>query len=128
MRTRLTDIVDGSSNTPFAGERPPSSDSNFGWWYAGRGQDDSGSVDMILGVREWNAQSFLLRRCPLGASSFVPGRMDRLCDALHFWSLHDGGGHFAFADGSVRFLSYAADAILPALATRSGAEAVELPN
>jgi hypothetical protein len=30
-------------------------------------------------------------------------------------------------DGSVHFLSYSADTILPALATRAGNEAVELP-
>jgi prepilin-type processing-associated H-X9-DG protein len=35
--------------------------------------------------------------------------------------------HFLFADGSVRFLTYSADSILPALATRAGGEVVELP-
>jgi prepilin-type processing-associated H-X9-DG protein len=50
-----------------------------------------------------------------------------MCDVSHFWSPHSGGANFAFADGSVRFLSYSADPILPALATRSGGENVEIP-
>ena len=50
------------------------------------------------------------------------------CDSLHFWSPHPGGANFAFADGSVRFLSYSADTILPALATRAGGETVVLPD
>jgi prepilin-type processing-associated H-X9-DG protein len=40
--------------------------------------------------------------------------------------LHLGGANFLFADGSVHFLSYSADDILPALATRSGGETVTL--
>ena len=46
----------------------------------------------------------------------------------HFWSVHPGGAHFAFADGSVRFLKYSADPILPALATRAGGESVAVPD
>jgi prepilin-type processing-associated H-X9-DG protein len=38
-----------------------------------------------------------------------------------------GGANFLFADGSVHFLSYAADDVLPALATRSDGEVVTLP-
>jgi prepilin-type processing-associated H-X9-DG protein len=38
--------------------------------------------------------------------------------------LQPGGAHFLFADGAVRFLPYAADGILPALATRAGGEPV----
>lgn len=37
------------------------------------------------------------------------------------------GANFAFADGSVRFLSYSANPIMPALATREGGEVVALP-
>ena len=50
------------------------------------------------------------------------------CDAFHFWSLHPGGAHFLFVDGSVHFLSYSAASILPALATRAGGEAVTVPE
>ena len=53
---------------------------------------------------------------------------ENLCDTFHFWSLHPVGGNFAFADGSVRFLAYPADSILPALSTRAGGESVSLPE
>ena len=51
-------------------------------------------------------------------------RLNNLCDAFHFWSLHSGGANFLFADGSVRFMPDAANEITPALATRAGGEAV----
>jgi prepilin-type processing-associated H-X9-DG protein len=44
------------------------------------------------------------------------------CDTHHLWSTHPGGGNWLFADGSVRFLPYRCNAILPALATRNGGE------
>jgi prepilin-type processing-associated H-X9-DG protein len=98
----------------------------FGWWYAGHGQQvGSGSGDMVLGVRE--IKVIHLRGCPIGPYSFGPGRLDNMCDLFHFWSLHSGGGYFLFADGSVRFLGYDANPILPALASRAGGEVVELP-
>jgi prepilin-type processing-associated H-X9-DG protein len=62
-----------------------------------------------------------------GPFVFGPGRFDNPCDSYHFWSLHLGGANFAFCDGSVRFLSYAAAPLLPALATRAGGESVEIP-
>jgi prepilin-type processing-associated H-X9-DG protein len=47
---------------------------------------------------------------------------------FHFWSPHTGGAHFAFADGSVRFIRYSTEPIMAALATRAGGEAVSLPD
>ena len=46
------------------------------------------------------------------------------CDTHHFWSAHPGGGNWVFADGSVRFLPYQSNSVLPALATRNGSEVV----
>jgi prepilin-type processing-associated H-X9-DG protein len=56
---------------------------------------------------------------------YARGRVDDSCDYNHFWSLHPNGANFLFGDGSVRFLPYTAQAILPALATRSGGEVVD---
>ena len=66
--------------------------------------------------------------CPPGPYHFVEGRFTEQCDLFHYWSPHPGGANFGFCDGSVRFLAYSADPILPALATRAGGEAVTVPD
>lgn len=99
----------------------------FGWWYAGWGQDKDGECDSVLGSRTLNLGNRYLS-CSAGPYGYAPGRFDNPCDTFHFWSPHPGGAHFAFADGSVRFLRYSADDILPALATRAGGEAVAAPD
>jgi prepilin-type N-terminal cleavage/methylation domain-containing protein/prepilin-type processing-associated H-X9-DG protein len=126
---RLTHVTDGTSQTIMVGERPPSPDFQFGWWYAGVGQEETGSADTVLGAAEYNktGRSVTIALCPTGPYRFTAGRLSSRCDAFHFWSLHPGGAHFAFADGSVRFLAYSADTVLPALATRAGGEVVEVP-
>jgi len=123
-RVRLTDITDGTSNTLMIGERPPPSNYKFGWWYRGWGQQKEGSVEMVLGVQEENSY---YPQCPPGPYPFTSQRFDNPCNLFQFWSPHSGGANFTFADGSVRFLSYSADNILPALATRAGGEPAEVP-
>lgn len=118
---RFADVHDGLSQTLCVGERPPSADLRMGWWYRGWGQNKNGSAEMILGVREINETR---TECEIQGHRFSPGRIDRHCDFFHFWSLHSGGANFAFADGSVRFLKYSAEAILPALGTRAGRETI----
>ena len=96
-------VVDGTSNTLFVGERPPSSDLYYGWIWAGSGDSPYfGATDVVLGVFERagapNATPDFFRP---GAVQ-DPGSTHR----YHFWSLHPGGANWLLADGSVRFLSY----------------------
>jgi hypothetical protein len=90
-RSRLTDIIDGTSSTLLAGERPPSADSVLGWWYAGWGQNKDGSAEVVLGVREINSY-YPSGTCPTGPYEYGPGKPQNLCDTFHFWSRHAGGG------------------------------------
>lgn len=125
---RLAEITDGTSHTLAVGERPPSFDFRFGWWYAGIGYNYRGTCDMLLGVRERNQFGAGFAQCPGGPFRFEPGLTNDICDIFHFWSLHSGGSPFLFADGSVRFLEYTADSILPALASRAGGDVFSFPN
>jgi prepilin-type N-terminal cleavage/methylation domain-containing protein/prepilin-type processing-associated H-X9-DG protein len=128
-RIRINDIQDGLSQTLLVGERPPSPDFWYGWWYAGHGQSGSGSPDMILGVRELNdppppGVTNYLESCPPGPWQFSEGTRGNQCDVLHFWSYHPGGAHFLFCDGHIRLMSYDANEIMPGLATRNGDEVI----
>jgi prepilin-type processing-associated H-X9-DG protein len=115
------DITDGLSNTLLVGERPPSADGELGWWYAGIGQSNDGSAEMVLGVRE-QCLKYVEPVCSRGPYGFRNGTGNAVCDAFHFWSYHSGGANFAFSDSSVRFLAYSSDSLLPALSTRAGGE------
>ena len=131
----ITDITDGTSNTIAVGERPPgatSFDVNFnGWW---QGLDTIGwrygapgwEFDTIQYVRNTVASPATTSTMAGGPCAFPalygPGKVGESCDYNHFWSLHSGGANFVFADGSVRFLPYTAQAVLPVLATRNGGD------
>ncbi len=124
---RLTDITDGASQTVAAGERPPPATFEAGAWYAhAAGGAGAGPDEYLRYGQPWmygNGSG-----CAGGGYHFGPGRLDNPCDRNHLWSLHRGGANFLFADGSVRFLAYSADSILPALATRAGGEVVTIPD
>jgi prepilin-type N-terminal cleavage/methylation domain-containing protein/prepilin-type processing-associated H-X9-DG protein len=124
---RLADITDGTSNTLMVGERPPSADLWFGWWYAGWGQNMDGSADMVLSARERNTGDEN-PQCPPGPYIYSPGQPDNQCDLFHFWSLHPGGANFLFADGSVHLLAYSVEPLMAALASRNGGEPVALTD
>jgi prepilin-type processing-associated H-X9-DG protein len=122
------DITDGTSNTLLVGERPPSADFQYGWWYAGIGQAFTGSADMILGVQESNLLPVTPGSCGPGVYQYGPGQSNNQCDMFHFWSLHPGGANFLLVDGSVHFLPYSARPIMPALASRAGGEVPTWPD
>ena len=121
-QVRIADIADGTSNTLAVGERPPAADETYGWWYAGWGQSKDGSAEVVLGAADRNVA---VPGCFRGPYRFGAGRVDNQCDAFHFWSLHAGGAHFAFADGSARFLPYSSFPLFPAWASRAGGEPAE---
>jgi prepilin-type N-terminal cleavage/methylation domain-containing protein len=129
---KFADISDGLSNTLAVGERPPSADLIYGWWFAGAGQGGgtTGSSDVVLGINETNTS---YNRCPGYGNDnyhyqFGPGDVDDKCAQFHFWSLHPGGAHFLLADGSTQFYSYSIDkVVLRGMATRAGGEVTEAP-
>ncbi len=117
---KQSDITDGSSSTIAIGERPPSPSMDLGWWYAGVGAH-SGLLDHTLAMNDNPNSRYVQGEC--AGSRFRPGNMANECSATHFWSLHPGGGHFAFADGSVHFFSYSVEkAVLNSLSTRNSGD------
>jgi prepilin-type N-terminal cleavage/methylation domain-containing protein len=121
-KTRMGDIIDGTSNTLLAGERPPSKDMYYGWWFAGAGFNNTGVGDVVLGARETNYATSL--GCPTTRVGLLPGNPNDDCSQATFWSMHEAGANFLLGDGSVRFVTYSANNFLPALATRNGGEVI----
>jgi prepilin-type N-terminal cleavage/methylation domain-containing protein/prepilin-type processing-associated H-X9-DG protein len=124
-RVRIAEITDGTSNTLMVGERPPSADFNFGWWFAGDGFDEQGTGESTLGAVESDYWSVVLKPrfgCSQPKLGLQPGDINDNCDQGHFWSLHSGGANFVLGDGSVRFVNYSFNGIFPALCTRNGGE------
>ena len=119
---RMIEITDGASNTIMLGERPPGGGGNnsldpiyWGWW-------SYGTFDSILWVKMPNLPNNLDQKgmiCP-GVNEFSPGNINDDCSVNHYWSVHRGGGHFSFVDGSVRFMDYSTS--LPKLASRNGGD------
>jgi prepilin-type processing-associated H-X9-DG protein len=141
-KVNFASISDGSSNTLMIGERPPSIDLNYGWWFAGAGFDGSGVGDVTMGAREFvyadntTISPTSTTPCPYTKLGFQPGSIQDPCDQLHFWSWHPGGANWTFGDGSARFITYNIDqtpnpaapltptSTLMQLVTRNGGEVI----
>jgi prepilin-type N-terminal cleavage/methylation domain-containing protein/prepilin-type processing-associated H-X9-DG protein len=119
-------ISDGTSNTLLVGERPPSVDDVYGWWFAGSGQPPMsfGATDVVLGTNELIAADSSTNR-----DVFRPGSINDPANThrWHFWSQHNGGSNFLFADGSVHFLAYdIGQDTFNSLGTRNGGEIISV--
>jgi prepilin-type processing-associated H-X9-DG protein len=113
---RFAEVRDGLSTTLLLGERPPSIELAWGWW-------SYSDYDNLLATRA-NYPIYALCGKP---DVFQSGSVSDRCASQHFWSPHAGGGaSWAFADGSVRWLTYDAGARTITLSTRAGGEAVNL--
>jgi prepilin-type N-terminal cleavage/methylation domain-containing protein/prepilin-type processing-associated H-X9-DG protein len=116
-KVTLVGISDGTSNTLLFGERPPMPSSGFyGWVYLTDYDSHIWAITTSADFKPYTSGCTF----PM---YFQPGNLNNSCDTNHLWSLHSGGGNFALADGSVRFISYnAGTTIVPAMSTRSRGE------
>jgi prepilin-type N-terminal cleavage/methylation domain-containing protein/prepilin-type processing-associated H-X9-DG protein len=130
-RIRVADVTDGASNTFLYGERShrdPEYD---------RFAEGSGNIP-LLRLGKWAAvyateggsleERLLSAPVPINYQvppTHVPGDGALAYRVCAYGSGHPGGGNFAFADGSVRFLSQSIPVkTLQALSTRAGGEVI----
>jgi prepilin-type N-terminal cleavage/methylation domain-containing protein/prepilin-type processing-associated H-X9-DG protein len=125
IRRTFMQVTDGLSNTVMIGERPADNvDDGWGNWTAGRGDVTSGSAN----TNPLNTQDQNGNNCPPGPYYYqapLPGGVQNPCNVNFFYSMHTGGANWAFGDGSVRFLSFNAAAIVVELSTANGGEIVD---
>jgi prepilin-type N-terminal cleavage/methylation domain-containing protein/prepilin-type processing-associated H-X9-DG protein len=121
-QVKLIQITDGTSNTLMVGERPCSGDLWIGWGMAPYGWGN-GEGDTLLGSRDTTLASLCgAPTTAVGLQAPLQPQAANEVDTAHFWSFHTGGANFLFCDGSVQFLQYSANSVLPALCTRNGGE------
>jgi prepilin-type processing-associated H-X9-DG protein len=126
-RTRIADILDGTSNTIAVGER--SHNLSYVTWTARSIGGWLGKTSVVEGGTDrFNASPEECWTQVLGPAGLEDGPRTINNPTAHvedYWSLHPGGANFLFADGSVRFLKATINP-LPwrALATRASGEAI----
>jgi prepilin-type N-terminal cleavage/methylation domain-containing protein/prepilin-type processing-associated H-X9-DG protein len=107
---RITSITDGSSNTFMLGEDLPAFNEYCSWPYANNAY---GTCAIPPNVKR------------PGGGTYAPSDWP---NTWSFRSRHPGGLNFAYADGSVHFISNAIDlSVYRAMATIAGGEAVAAP-
>ncbi len=129
-QVRLTDILDGTSQTILVGERAFANAQGIWAGAISNGVILRGPMNKNPGTSDGPAPCLVLAHCHLiNTQGDFDGGLD------DFSSLHFGGANILFADGSVHFIrnvpsdnpdgSYTPDSlILQALGTRAGAEVV----
>lgn len=120
----FSEINDGLSNTIFIGERPPSQDLRFGWWYAGSGFNFKGLGDLHLGSELILSDQYYKSDCVVYDRYLKPNSFSNPCSVFGFWSLHSNGSNFLFGDSSVRFIDTSNQNLLNSLATKNGGELI----
>jgi prepilin-type processing-associated H-X9-DG protein len=133
---KLLDIMDGTSNTLLFGEWT-NFDTNFVNWEPYVGSDATYELWIFSGI--WGSSSsgclgtgglplnYRLPAAPSGTTSTTALNAVQL-RAQAFGSLHTGGANFAFADGSVKFITDSVNnspLVLPALCSRAGGEPID---
>lgn len=129
-KVRVGDIRDGSSHTLAVGERTVYN-TDEAWslgatWYASGGSPAPTQVRIAAAKHVvWPINSMESRRVFWVNDPAAPQELRKVRNnELAFGSQHPSGAHFAFADGSVRFLPESTDlAVYRELATRDGEEA-----
>jgi prepilin-type N-terminal cleavage/methylation domain-containing protein/prepilin-type processing-associated H-X9-DG protein len=112
-KIRMRDVIDGTSNTLFYGER----------FHKDRGG---------YNIEEWGWWTYAYDRRDVLMTTFAPLNYDTTMPPKSsgwrlsaFGSGHAGGANFAFVDGSVHFLADAIDTTTyQALSTRAGGEVI----
>ena len=131
-KVTLVGITDGTSNTVVVGERPPSTNLEYGWWFAAYGYDGAGNGDCVMSTNDLAIASYFTSIYGCDTTDMAakiglqPGKPNVGCDAAHFWSFHSGGAQFLMGDGSCRMITFGNNGILPALSTRAGGEVVDV--